>query len=181
MRWDINFNRSIFEENGVEFIEIDENKNILVNGKKKNPEAFIRVFIGDENKKNKYVLIVPKVILEDGQEIILPQHEDYLQMIKKANNLDKVNGEEKTDNKRVCYICHKEKADVKSDYTAKFDRTGINKIFTTTTINSSPFLQNNDYDNVYSICGDCYKKLRNGEKAVHKQFRTRIALHLLFR
>ena len=172
----VNLDRlSIFEENGVEFIEIDENKNILVNGKKKNPEAFIRVFIGDENKKNKYVLIVPKVILEDGQEIILPQHEDYLQMIKKANNLDKVNGEEKTDNKRVCYICHKEKADVKSDYTAKFDRTGINKIFTTTTINSSPFLQNNDYDNVYSICGDCYKKLRNGEKAVHKQFRTRIA------
>lgn len=166
---------TIVQEHEVESVKIAEDEKISVNGKNKNPEAFIRMFIGDKNKKNKYVLIVPKVILESGEEIILPQHEDYLKIIKKENDLDKTEDKKRTDNMRVCYICHKEKADVRSDYTVNFKRKRINKIFTTTTINSSPFFRKKDYDKTYSMCSDCYRNLMNGEKIVSKQFRTKIA------
>lgn len=164
---------SIVLDAGVQKIEID-GKNVVIDGKKNSPETFIRLFINDENKNNKFILIVPKVKLENGKEIILSTHPDYLKLVKKANNLDNTT-QDKEGEKKVCYICKNSKADVSSEYSKKFSRTGINKIFTTTTVNTSPYLQNYNYDNVYSICGECYQKLLSGEKVIIKQFKSRIA------
>lgn len=162
----------------IEKIEIDAKKNIVVDEKTINPEAFIRLFIEDSNKNNKFVLIVPKIILKNGEEIILSSHPDYLKLVKIINNLGTNNNKESEDNSKsnkVCYICKEEKKDVSSEYSKKFDRTGINKIFTTTTINASPYLKNCDYDYNYSICSECYKKLLAGEKVILKEFRSKIA------
>ncbi|WP_077369032.1 TM1802 family CRISPR-associated protein [Anaerosalibacter sp. Marseille-P3206] len=167
---------SIVQDNKVNKIALDEKKNIEIDDKRHNPEAFIRLFIEDDNKNNKFVLVVPKVILESEEEIVLSTHIDYLEVIKKVNNLgayDKEDDDKKE--KKVCYICKKQKSDVSSKYSKKFSRTGINKIFTTTTINTSQFLQKFDYDNTYSICSDCYQKLLTGEKIISKEFKSRIA------
>ncbi len=155
-------------------IKIDKKGNIEIGDKKINADSFIRFFIKDANKANKFVLVVPKVILKDGKEIILPKHEDYLKVVKIENKLneDAINDQGK---EKVCYICKNSKSDVTSEYSTKFDRTGINKIFTTTTKNYSPFLSGFNYDQSYSICNQCYQKLKAGEKAVTAQFRGRIA------
>lgn len=167
---------SIAKEGKVNEIKLDEKKNIDIDGKRCNPEAFVRLFIEDENKNNKFVLVVPKVILENEDEIVLSKHSDYLEVVKKVNNLgvcDKEDDDKKE--KKVCYICKKEKSDVSSEYTKNFDRTGINKIFTTTTVNSSQYFKKYKQANNYYICSECYQKLLSGEKIVSKEFKSRIA------
>ncbi|AEE90318.1 conserved protein of unknown function [Tepidanaerobacter acetatoxydans Re1] len=150
---------------------------IYLEGKRYHPEDFIRIFLQDANKKNKFVLIVPKVITEDGHEIILSTHDEYLELVRRENKLGSNQNltKDSNKNKRICYICKKEGPDVSSEYSKKFSRTGINKIFTTTTINTSPFLKKSDYDKVYSICIDCYQKLKAGEKVISMDFRSKIA------
>lgn len=165
---------SIVKENTVKKIVLDEKDKIKIDDKPCNPDDFIRLFIKDENKKNKFVLAVPMVRLESGEEVILSTHPEYLELVRKANNLTNSTGDIKGA-RRVCYVCKRERDDVSSNYSKKFDRTGINKIFTTTTINTSPYLQNCDYDNVYSICNECYQKLLAGEKIILKQFKSAIA------
>ncbi len=168
---------SIVLDNKAKEIKIDDDKAIYVDGKKCNSEEFIRLFIEDDNKNNKYVLVVPKVILEDGKEIILSKHIEYLELVKKINNLGYIEEEiESKSNKLICYICKKEKNNVTSEYTKKFDRTGINKIFTTTTLNySQKFKKYKDEPNNYYICNECYQKLRFGEKTISMQFKSKIA------
>jgi CRISPR-associated protein Csh1 len=151
-----------------------DNKALTINGHNYGFEAVIRLFINDDNKKNRYVLVIPVVKLENGEEIILSTHPEYLELVRQANNL----GDEPQTGKdggRVCYVCGSKKTGVSSDYSAKFSRSGINKIFTTTTINTSPYLQNNNYDQIYSMCTSCYQKLLHGEKIITEQFRSRIA------
>lgn len=168
---------SILKNGKIKKIELDEKNNIIVDGKKINADSFIRLFINDSNKKNKFVLIIPVVKLEDEKEVILSVHPDYLELVKKDNKLTDFsdNKKSKRKQKRICYICGLYKDDVSSEYSKKFDRTGINKIFTTTTKNTSPYLNKFNYDNVYSMCKDCYQKLKNGEKVISKQFKGKIA------
>jgi len=157
----LNLNRfSIVVDNKAKEIKIDDDKTIYVDGKKYNSEEFIRLFVEDDNKNNRYVLVVPKITLEDGKEIILSKHLEYLELVKKINNLDSIEEEkiESKSNKLICYICNKEKNNVTSEYTKKFDRTGINKIFTTTTLNySQNFKKYKDEPNNYYICNECYQ------------------------
>lgn len=166
---------SLVKKGKVDNIELDDNKNIMVDGKKYNPEKFIRLFIEDENKKNKFVLVVPKVVLESGKEIVLSQHPEYLNLVKIENNLGSSNNKESSKKDIVCHICKQRKPDVSSSYSKKFSRIGINKIFTTTTKNAAPLFKENNYDISYSMCGDCYQKLLIGEKIILKQFRSKIA------
>lgn len=165
---------SIVVNKKVEKIELDEKLNVVIDAKRYNTEAFIRIFINDENKSNKFVLIVPKVILENGEEIILSTHDEYLELVKKKNNLGS-SIKESIGEGKVCYICKEKKASVSSDYSKKFSRTGINKFFTTTTINTSQYLQKYNYDNTYSVCSSCYQKLLAGEKIISNQFKAKIA------
>ncbi len=169
---------SLIKSGKFSSIRIDKDKSyIYVENKRYSPEDFIRLFLQDANKKNKFVLIVPKVITEDGEEIILSTHEEYLELVRKENKLgsDQDLTVESKKEKRICYICKMERSDVSSEYSKKFSRTGINKIFTTTTKNTSPFLQKCDYSNVYSICLDCYQKLKAGENVISRDFRSKIA------
>ncbi len=145
-------------------------------------EDIIRKFLNDDNRKNKYVLVIPVVKTEDGKEIVLPQHPDYLELVKRERNLGKGEPDIEIDDgkNRVCYICGCKRADVSSKNTTKFSRTGINKIFTTTTVNTAPYMQKNNYDNIYSICTQCYQKLLTGEKAIANQFKGNIAGESVF-
>lgn len=148
-------------------------KNIIIGDEKYNFDKLIRLFLDDDNKLNRYVLIIPTVRVEEDSEIILSTHHDYLELVKLANNLgnkDKQKGKE-----RFCYVCKRKSTDVSSKYSKKFSRTGINKIFTTTTINTSPYLQNYNYDNSYAVCIDCYQNLLAGEKIISQQFKGKIA------
>lgn len=161
-------------EQPIAKIKMDEKDKITINDKQYNVDEFIRLFIDDENRNNKFVLIVPKVKLDNGDEIILSTHGNYLQLVKKVKNLgssQKVN----KGKQNICYICKRKQHGVSSSYSTNFDRTGINKIFTTTTINTSPFFNRSNYDNSYSMCGECYQRLKVGEKAISQQFKSRIA------
>lgn len=141
-----------------------------------NYESFIRLFIKDENKHNRFVLVVPVVRMEDGEEVILSTLKDYLEMYKLVNNLG-TNTQQKMikEEKKFCYLCGQTRADVSSEYSKNFAGNGINKIFTTTKINTSPYLRNFNYDYVYATCQECYQKLWSGEKAISEHFTGKIA------
>ncbi|TCS78786.1 TM1802 family CRISPR-associated protein [Tepidibacillus fermentans] len=159
-------------------IESIDKKTININGKNYNYEQFIHLLFDDQNKQNRYLLIIPKIRTEQN-EIILSQHQDYIQLVMKINNLSKsIDDSEKTQKKdegRICYICNQRKENVSSSYTTKFSRSGINKIFTTTTINSSRDLNKIRYDDAYSICPDCYQDLLAGEGIIQEKFQGMIA------
>lgn len=165
---------SIIKNSTVDKIELDEQKNVRFGDKKYNPETFIRLFIKDENKKNRFVLVVPKVVVETGEERILCNHPEYLDLVKIENKLG--SSDKKSNSKEtICHVCKQKKPDVSSSYSTKFSRTGINKIFTTTTINTASGFKKKNYDISYSICRDCYLKLSIGETIISKQFKSRIA------
>lgn len=159
-----------------------DEKCVVINDIKYKSEAFLNLLLENENKKNRVVLIIPKI--RDGhEEYLLSQHEDYHELVKKINKLDDNHSaaENLRDGGRVCYLCHQVKPDVSSSYSTKFSRSGINKIFTITTINAARFNRDGySYDDSYSICGSCYQDLITGEKVVESQFRGRIAGESVF-
>ncbi|MFZ7120022.1 MAG: TM1802 family CRISPR-associated protein [Eubacteriaceae bacterium] len=167
----INLNKfSILSENPNNKIRC-KNKNIIINEEKYNYDQFIRLFIQDANKNNKYTLIVPKII-QDDEEIILSKHVDYLKLVKIVNEFDQ-SEVEKNNSEKTCYICKQKKPDVSSKYSKNLSTSGINKIFVTTTKNYASNFGN--YDNNFSVCKQCYQKLKSGEKVVSNQFRGTIA------
>lgn len=152
-----------------------DKKYMMVNEHKDSFETFIKHYLQDKNKKNRIVLVIPAVRMSKNQKaIILSQHPDYLQLIRSLNQLDSVEANELGE-KRICYLCHKNKSDVNSNYSTKLSRSGINKIFTTTTLNSAQQIRKNGYDDAYSICAACYQHLLVGEGIIEKEFKTKIA------
>ncbi|MFW5437301.1 TM1802 family CRISPR-associated protein [Paenibacillus apiarius] len=156
-----------------------EDKCVLVNGSKYKNEAFIHLLLENENKNNRFVLVIPRIRDEEGEHV-LSKHEDYLQLVKQINRLDDTGLNTEVANKehleRLCYLCQESKPDVSSSYSTKLSRSGINKIFTTTTINAARFTSKGySYDDSYASCGTCYQNLLTGEKAIEAKFRGRIA------
>ena len=135
-----------------------------------NFEKIIRDNLNDTAKKNKYPIIVPSLI-KDGKNIILSNHPDYLEVVKRealeGQPAKTTKGKQQT---KICYICGKEKNDVSYEFTKKFSKSRINKIYTTTTINTAPSFIKNNYDQVYSVCQDCYNNLLTGEKEVREKY-----------
>lgn len=159
-------------------IKLEKKKSkIYIDEKEYSYENFVRLFIGDQNKKNRMVLVVPVVIGSDGKEFILSQYTDYKEVVIKENNLGDDLDKDVSDNsvQRICHICGNQRGDVSSSYSAKFSRSGINKIFTTTTINTSGFNKKYSYDDNYGICRICYNDLLIGEKIINSNFKSRIA------
>jgi CRISPR-associated protein Csh1 len=140
-----------------------------------NFEKIIRDNLNDTAKKNKYPIIVPSLI-KDGKNIILSNHPDYLEVVKRealeGQPAKTTKGKQQT---KICYICGKEKNDVSYEFTKKFSKSRINKIYTTTTINTAPSFIKNNYDQVYSICQDCYNNLLTGEKEVREKYHGQLA------
>ncbi len=147
-------------------------------------EPFVRAALEHENKQDRFVLVIPAV-REGGRRIVLSQHDDYRTLVRKINKLDRSDGHEGTRansrEMRVCYVCQQMKPDVKSDYTTKFSRTGINKVFTTKTKNSARFKGGRFiYDDAYSICPDCYQHLFAGEALIESRLKGFIARESAF-
>lgn len=153
-----------------------EDKCFIVNGERMKFESFIRIALANYQRNDRFVLIIPSVV-ENGNNLVLSQHPDYFTLVKKINKLEDQNDADSTEGKqRVCYICLQRKPGVSSTFTTKFSRSGINKIFTTTTINSARYFDNfYSYDDAYSMCGECYQKLLAGEALIEKRFRGSIA------
>lgn len=150
---------------------------IVIDGEQYSYEDFIRLLLHDEVKNNRYVLVVPR-IREEESVWVLSQHPDYIKLVMYINNMFEEEDRSVTDatNRRVCYLCHEKKADVSSEFTTKFNRSGINKIFTTTKIHSARLHAGGYvYDDAYSICRDCYQDLLFGENAIDRRFRGKIA------
>jgi CRISPR-associated protein Csh1 len=170
-------NLSLFKfikDNSISKYELG-NKDITLDGKKYNFESLVRLCLGDQNKKDRFVMVVPAV-KKDGLIKYICNLNDYIELVKRCNNLEETKNILNLNEKgKVCYICGRQKADVSSDYSKKFSRSCINKIFTTTTVNTSRFDQNYNYDYVYSICGECFRDLLKGEKIVSSKFHTMIA------
>lgn len=164
----------VIKENSIGKYEFDK-KGIKLDNKKYNFEAMIRLFLDDQNKKDRFVLVVPAI--RKNREIrYLCNMNDYVELIKRCSNLGESN--DTSDVKKagkICYICGRQKADVSSGYSKQFGRSYINKIFTTTTVNTSRFDQNYDYDDVYSMCRGCFRNLLKGEKIVSEKFNAMIA------
>ncbi|OUM85994.1 MAG: hypothetical protein BAA01_01120 [Bacillus thermozeamaize] len=155
---------------------------VVIDGDQYKFEDFIRRLLHDDVKNNRYVLVVPRI--RDGEKIwVLSQHPDYMKLVMRINNMHEQedNGVSDSGSRRVCYLCHEKKEDVSSSYTTKFNRSGINKIFTTTTINAARFhAGGHEYDDAYSICRDCYQNLFSGESVIVRRFRGTIARESAF-
>lgn len=173
----INLERFVLPQQPLPDNIVVEKKHIVLGDKKINYQQLIHIALGSVNKAHCFVLVIPSVILNDGSERILSTHPDYLDLVKKVNKINELSADEvsfKT-TRRICYVCHQMKPDVSSKYSTKFNRAGVNKIFTTKTINSAKSIKKDGYDDVYSICNSCYQDLLSGEAIIQQQFRGRIA------
>lgn len=164
---------------GVKKAEWDpqNEKKIIVNGVSQTCEAFVRHLLQWDNKDSSIALVIPRVVTIDHEVIVLPQHPDYIAVTKKEQNLEpEINGEDE----KFCYICHQKGADVSSDLTTKFSRSGINKIFGTTTINYAKRINKRYYDDSYAICNACFQNMLFGEKEISAHFSSRLAGERVF-
>ena len=145
-------------------------------------EALVRKAIGGTTK-DQIALLVPQIIKKNGEIVDISIHEDYLELIKRFHKLEEEGSEqaEKTKKKTVnkpeaCYICGIKKDNLGCvDYSTKLRRDGINKIFTTTTINYAKKIEKEGYEHNYSFCKDCFDDLRQGEKVILNRLTTRLA------
>jgi CRISPR-associated protein Csh1 len=141
------------------------------------PSKFIKDCLNTAGKEE-FAFVVPKVITAEGKEIILSQHPDYIKLIKKINKLGAKASSAKTSKAQkneICYICGQSKSEVSVEYTKKFSRTGINKIFITENINATYEFDRNRQNASYSICNQCFNDLKNGEKIIQKDYQIRLA------
>ncbi len=176
------------ESNQMSIIGLDKDKKKVVIKifdveKEYNFEDFLRMLLGVDSKKKRLLLIIPVIKLEKC-EIILPVHKDYVDLVKKVNKIEAGQGANEpysaTGAERICYVCNKPKPDVKSDYTTKFSRDGINKIFITKKVNFNSAFTIPGYDDAYAFCRDCFNAMMSGEELIKRQFSGSIANERVF-
>jgi len=173
------------EVNDYKTIELAEKKTVICKTEDNNEiryslEKLARADLGDDNKHNQYALIVPAVKTTDGGIIVMSTHPDYVELAKREKLKSQPAAQDKGTAERVCHLCGQAKNDVKYDYAKKFDPSRINKIFTTTTINTAPYFKKKDYARIYALCNQCYRKLLTGEKEVSERFQGKIANENVF-
>jgi CRISPR-associated protein Csh1 len=153
-------------------------------GEKEN-ETWIRSNIKDANKNDRFLLVIPIIRKSDGEEIILPNHPDYLKLVKVDKGLNdeglNINNLNEKEAHKVCYICKEKKHGVTISKSANFSRSGINKVFETTTKRTARYQPDGfNYDDTYSFCNICYQRLLSGEKTITARFTTSIAGERVF-
>jgi len=154
---------------------IEDKKKAVVGEEKFSFEELVRRALGVTGKKTRFLLIIPALQCPGEPPVILSRHSDYLDLVKRVNRLESNGRNQGKEECFVCSVCRSRKPDVNSGYSVSFSRTGVNKIFTTTTINYASKIEKSGYDRVYAVCNGCYQKLRAGETVIEKRFRTRIA------
>lgn len=152
-------------------------KRIVVNGVSKTCEDFVWYLLQWDNKDSSIALVIPRVITQDNKIIVLPQHPDYIAVTKIEQKLEI---DIKSENVKWCYICHEKGTDISSEFTTEFNRSGINKVFGTTTINYAKNINKNNYDDNYAICNKCYQDMLFGEKEVSAHFSSKLAGERVF-
>jgi CRISPR-associated protein Csh1 len=156
--------------------EVNDKKKFVIEGNELSNEQFVFLALGYDGKSPyQFVLITPRIITLTGEHIVIAKHPDYIAVTRKEQKLEAGSPSGKKSKNNYCYICHESRPDASSELTAKFSRSGINKIFTTTTINASKEINPNQYDDNYAICTDCFQNLLFGEKAINRAFQGRIA------
>jgi len=128
-------------------------------------------------------LIIPQIKTKEGKLIEIATHDDYLELIKRVHKLEEESNEKiaKTNRKAVkkpeaCYICGLKKDSLAcAAYSTRLRRDGINKVFTTTTINYAKNIEAEGYEHNYSFCKECFDDLRQGERVVLNRLSTRLA------
>ncbi len=158
-----------------------DNGNFLVSDQVITVEKMIRNF-EELNPQEKIVAIIPSVVFPDGSEIALNEHPDYHLLVRKSLQLEMDEfGEVDKKNLRTCHICRRMMPQVASDkYLAKLSRTGLNKIFTTTTVNAARGIKKIGYEDSYAICQKCYRNLSQGERYIAAKLSARIAGESVF-
>ena len=118
---------------------------------------------------SKLILIIPRVIL-NSETLVISQHDEYIRAI--ASSLGGTNeGAE-----GVCHICGQNRKDVNTiEYSAKFSRSNVGKIFVTTQVNYASGLRKAAHQQNFGICKSCYEAFMAGEKVVEERFRIRVA------
>jgi CRISPR-associated protein Csh1 len=161
---------------GAAIADVDSvKKKIVLDGHELSFEQFVFRTLGFDGKHPyQFVLITPRIITMNRDVIIVARHPDYIAVTKKEQKLE-TSVSEKNSVDTYCYICHQTRPDASSSLTTKFSRSGINKIFTTTTISSSKQINASQYDDNYAICTDCFQNLLFGEQAIARSFQGRIA------
>jgi CRISPR-associated protein Csh1 len=154
---------------------IEEKKKAVVGKDKLSFEELVRRTLGVTSKKTRFVLVIPALLCPGEPLSVLSCHPDYLKLIEKVNHMENIDIKQECNKGFVCSICRSRGPDVKSGYSVSFSRTGVNKIFTTTTINYASKIEKSGFDRTYAVCNGCYQKLRAGEAVIEKKFRTRIA------
>ena len=171
----VNFQKLFLPNSSGKLTRFEEKKKAVVGEDKFSFEELVRRALGVTLKKTRFLLIIPALRCSLEPLVILSQHPDYLALVGKVNQLENTEKEQNKTTGLVCSICQNRKPDVNSGYSVSFSRTGVNKIFTTTTINYASKIEKNGYDRTYAVCNSCYQNLRSGEAIIERQFRTRIA------
>lgn len=145
-------------------------------------EALVKRAIGG-SPGDQIALLVPQIKTKEGEVIEIATHADYQELIKIVHKLEEVSGNKitKANKKAVkkpetCYICGMKKNSLAcASYSTKLRRDGINKIFTTTTINYAKNIEAEGYEQNYCFCKECFDDLRQGERVVLNRLTTRLA------
>ncbi|MBD1373491.1 hypothetical protein IC620_14145 [Hazenella sp. IB182357] len=156
---------------GITKAYFEKKNKLVVNGESIKLENILHYLLDWGNKNAQFALVIPRVLYQQKM-IVLSEHPEYVAVCKKEQMLTDTSdvGADK-----LCYICHKIGSDVSSEQTKKLSRSGINKIFVTTTINYAKNISDRYYDDSYAMCSKCYQNLLYGEKKIQKQFSTQIA------
>jgi len=171
----VNLQKLLLPGSGGKMTSIEEKKKAVVGEENLSFEELVRRALGVTNKKNRFLLIIPALQCPGEPPVILSRHPDYLVLVGKAKRLEKTKIKQGKNTGFVCSVCRNRKPDVNSEYSVKFSRTGINKIFITKKINYASKIEKSGYIRTYAICNSCYKKLLSGEAIIERRFRTRIA------
>lgn len=154
---------------------LDEKNNVVIDGAAKKGDEFLRYLLQWEGTDVRFSLIVPRIVKE-SKSVVIPLHPDYIAVTKKEQNIENPEGEQSVqENLKFCYVCNKAKTNVSSELTTKFSRSGINKIFGTTTFNYAKGINKKYYDDSYAMCGSCFQDMLFGEKEISKSFSLNIA------
>ena len=146
-------------------------------------EALVKKAVGG-SPGDQIALLIPQIKTKEGELIEIATHDDYLELIKRFHKLEEESGEKiaKINKKaavkkpETCYICGFKKDSLAcADYSTRLRRDGINKVFTTTTINYAKNIEAEGYEHNYSFCRECFDDLRQGERVVLNRLSTRLA------
>ena len=136
-----------------------------------NYEQLLRQDMDDDNKRNQYTLIIPAVQTEDNQFIILSNHPDYVELVKK----EKLGGaprKAKKNPRKVCHLCGQAGKMLHMTSINLINPESIRYLQPRPSILHRVYKQN--YDLVYALCNSCYQRLLAG-KVMRERFHGQIA------